>query len=54
MPTQPVPPGLIPVPLPKGCVLLLTQTEYAAGVRRGKQWKRRCQDTAREEKRQAK
>jgi hypothetical protein len=33
-------PGLIPVPL-KGTVLLLTQAEYLAGIRRGKWWRRR-------------
>ena len=37
-PTDP-PPGLIPVPL-KGAVLLLTQAEYLAGIRRGKCWRR--------------
>ena len=34
------PPGLIPVPL-KGAVLLLTEAEYLAGIRRGKGWRRR-------------
>jgi hypothetical protein len=34
------PPGLIPIPL-KGAVLLLTQAEFTAGVRRGKWWRRR-------------
>ena len=35
------PPDLIPVPLAKGCVLLLTEREYVAGIRRGKWWRRR-------------
>jgi hypothetical protein len=48
-----VPSGLIHVKVPKA-VLLLTQAEYAAGIRRGKQWKRRTREAAREEKRQAK
>jgi len=30
------PPGLIPVPLGKQCLLLLTEREYLAGHRRGK------------------
>jgi hypothetical protein len=34
------PPELIPIPL-KGAVLLLTQAEFTAGVRRGKWWRRR-------------
>jgi len=34
------PPGLIPVPM-KGAVLLLTQAEFTAGIRRGKWWRRR-------------
>lgn len=34
------PVGLIPVPL-KGAVLLLTEPEYLAGIRRGKWWRRR-------------
>lgn len=34
------PPGLIPVPL-KGAILLLTEPEYLAGLRRGKAWRRR-------------
>jgi hypothetical protein len=34
------PPGLIPVPM-KGAILLLTESEYLAGVRRGKWWRRR-------------
>jgi hypothetical protein len=37
-PTDP-PPELIPVPM-KGAVLLLTQAEFTAGVRRGKWWRR--------------
>ncbi|MBI4537175.1 MAG: hypothetical protein HY712_04370 [candidate division NC10 bacterium] len=39
-PTDP-PAGLVPVPLAKGCVLLLTTAEFAAGIRRGKWWRRR-------------
>lgn len=35
------PPGLVPVPVGKGCVLLLTQPEYLAALRRGKAWRRR-------------
>ena len=35
------PAGLIPVPLGKGCLLLLSQPEYLAGIRRGKVWRRR-------------
>jgi hypothetical protein len=35
------PPGLIPVEVGKGCVLLLTEGEYLAGLRRGKQLRRR-------------
>ena len=34
------PPGLIPVPLGKACLLLLTEREYLDGVRRGKWWLR--------------
>jgi|GEM_PF-1449406 hypothetical protein len=34
------PAGLIPVPM-KGAVLLLTEPEYLAGIRRGKAWRRR-------------
>ncbi len=34
------PPGYVPIPLGKGCLLMLTQTEYLAGVRRGKLWRR--------------
>jgi hypothetical protein len=40
------PPGLIPVPL-KGAVLLLTAPEFAAGIRRGKAWRRRAALTRR-------
>jgi hypothetical protein len=35
------PAGLIPVPLGKGCLLLLTEPEFVAGIRRGKSWRRR-------------
>lgn len=35
------PPGLIAVPLGKACLLLLTQAEFRAGVKRGKTWRRR-------------
>ncbi len=34
------PPGLIPVPLGKGCVLLLTEQEYTRALHRGKAWRR--------------
>ena len=34
------PPGLIPVPLGKGCLLLLTEREFLARVKRGKWWRR--------------
>lgn len=33
--------GLIRVPVGKGCILLLTEGEYLAGLRRGKQLRRR-------------
>jgi len=36
-----VPPGLVPVPIGKGCVLLLSEGEYLRAVKRGKAWKRR-------------
>ncbi len=36
------PPGLIPVTLAKGCVLLLTQAEHLAATRRGKRWRRQA------------
>jgi hypothetical protein len=35
-----LPVGLIPVPL-NGAILLLTEQEYLAGIRRGKWWRRR-------------
>jgi len=35
------PPGHIIIPLSGGCLLLLTQTEYLQGLRRGKQLRRR-------------
>ncbi len=41
-------PGLIRVPLPKGCELLLTEREFVAGIKRGKWW-RRTQAAARRE-----
>jgi len=34
------PPGLIPVPLGKQCLLLLTEREYLACLQRGKWWLR--------------
>jgi hypothetical protein len=43
-----VPPGLIPVPL-KGAILLLTEAEFTAGVRRGKWFRRRQADARRTE-----
>jgi hypothetical protein len=33
--------GLLPVPYGKGCLLLLTEREVTAGIRRGRWWKRR-------------
>jgi hypothetical protein len=39
-PPTDVPSGLIPVSL-KGAVLLLTEREFTAGIRRGKWWRRR-------------
>jgi hypothetical protein len=41
MPTEP-PPGVIAVPLTKECLVLLTEREYVAGIRRGKWWRRRA------------
>ena len=35
------PPGPIPVPLGKAWLLLLTEREYLAGIRRRKAWRRR-------------
>jgi hypothetical protein len=35
------PPGMIPVQLAKGCLLLLTDHEYRLGLQRGKWWRRR-------------
>ena len=43
------PAGLIPVPLGKGCVLLLTPAEMENGIRRGKGWRRRQTIEAREQ-----
>ncbi len=40
MPPIEPPPGTVPVYL-KGAVLLLTEPEYLAGIRRGKAWRRR-------------
>jgi len=42
------PPGLIPVPLGKQCLLLLTEREYLAGILRGKLWRRTRAASARE------
>lgn len=36
-----LPAGLISVAVGKGCLLVLTATEYAQGIRRGKWWRRR-------------
>jgi len=36
-----LPPGLIFLPVGKGCGLVLTVAEYVRGLRRGKAWKRR-------------
>jgi hypothetical protein len=41
------PPGLIVVPLSKA-VLLLTEREYLAGLRRGKVWRRKTSLAARQ------
>jgi hypothetical protein len=46
-PPAATPPGLIPVPM-KGAVLLLTGPEFAAGLRRGKVWRRRVEIDRRE------
>jgi hypothetical protein len=40
------PSGLIAVPVPKA-ILLLTEAEYLAGIRRGKWWRRRQAETRR-------
>ncbi len=37
-----VPPGLVAIPMAKGCILLLTGEEYARAIRRGKAWRRRA------------
>lgn len=42
------PSGLVPVDIGKGCCLLLTREEFAAGVKRGKTWRRQV---AREKRR---
>ena len=39
--TEGVPPGLILVPIGKGCVLLLLEVEYVRAIQRGKRWRRR-------------
>ena len=44
------PPGLIPVPLGKAYLLLLTEREYLAGIRRGKWWRRATANAKRESK----
>lgn len=36
-----LPTALVSVPVGKGCVLLLTATEYTRALRRGKWWRRR-------------
>jgi hypothetical protein len=40
------PPGLIVVPLAKGCLLPLTEREFVNGVHRGKWWWRRREGAA--------
>ena len=42
------PDGLLVIPLAKSCILLLTPKEYLAGIRRGKWWKRRQAELARQ------
>jgi hypothetical protein len=37
-----VPPGLVCVPVGKGCILLLSEEEYVRAIKRGKAW-RRCE-----------
>jgi hypothetical protein len=39
--TGAAPPGLVPVPIGKGCVLLLSEGEYVRAIKRGKAWRRR-------------
>ena len=34
-----LPAGLLPLPYGKGCILLLTEWEVTAGIRRGKWWR---------------
>jgi len=34
------PAGLVAVPVGTGCILLLTEPEYVAGIKRGKRWRR--------------
>ena len=48
--TMDPPPGLISVPM-NGAVLLLTQAEFTAGMRRGKWWRRRMAMERRTEQR---
>jgi len=46
-------PGHIIIPLSGGCLLLLAQTEYLQGLRRGKQFRRREALAKRAQNRQA-
>jgi len=39
--SETVPAGLVPVPVGKGCVLLLSEGEYVRAIKRGKVWRRR-------------
>jgi hypothetical protein len=45
------PPELVEIPLPKGCLLLLTVAEYTRGLARGKAQRRRLALDARLEER---
>ena len=46
-----IPDGLIAVQVEKGCLLLLTEREYEAGIRRGKIYRRRVDLAKRETRR---
>lgn len=47
-PYRVTPQGYVSGPGGKGCVLLLTASEYTQGLRRGKTWRRDCVNTARD------
>ena len=36
-----LPAGLVPVPVGKGCIVLLSEGEYIRAIKSGKGWKRR-------------